>query len=182
MEDINYVTGFDVDSLNFDTYTFGENNNYANKEVNCWYPSLEASATGYWKQPSSTNSTTFENDWYYYYQDGDSILYTYSGGNNLDATSMISADRLKYIIGEDGSYEYLVASRSVRVDSYNASFIVAGVGYSVLNANYYGLCISNSDVGDDGGDSGSQGIRPIVVIPSDIEVEENASGQWDIAY
>ncbi len=63
MEDINYVTGFDVDSLNFDTYTFGANNNYADKEVDYWYPSLDASANGYWQQPSS-NSTTFENNWY----------------------------------------------------------------------------------------------------------------------
>ncbi len=182
MEDINYVTGFNVDSLNFDTYTFGENNNYANKEVNCWYPSLEASANEYWQQPSSTNSTTFENDWYYYYQEGDSILYSYSDGEDLDATSMISADRLKYIIGEDGSYEYVVASRSVRVSYNYAGFCVAGVGDSVGASGDYYLCDSDSDGGYDYEDDGSQGIRPIVVLPSDIEVEENASGQWDIAY
>ena len=182
MEDINYVTGFNVDSLNFDTYTFGENNNYANKEVNYWYPSLEASANEYWQQPSSTNTTTFENNWYYYYQDGDSIFYGYSGEDDLDATIMINADRLKYIIGEDGSYEYVVASRSVFVNSGGATFCVALVGNSGVNANYYTLCNAYSDEGADNGAYGSQGIRPIVILPSDIEVEENASGQWDIAY
>ena len=182
MEDINYVSGFDVNSLNFDTYTFGTEQDYANKKVNYWYPSSGASENGYWQQPSSTNSTTFPNNWYYYYQDGDSILYGYSGGSGLDATSMVNADRFKYIIGEDGSYEYLVASRSVGVLSSSARFSVALVGDSVVDANRCNLCISGSDGGDDTGDGGSLGIRPIVVLPSDIEVEKKESGQWDIAY
>ena len=182
MEDINYVSGFDVNSLNFDTYTFGTEQNYENKKVNYYFPSLEASSNGYWQQPSSTNSTTFPNNWYYYYQDGDSILYGYSGGDDLDATSMVNADRFKYIIGEDGSYEYLVASPSVRVDSNNAYFIVADVGDGGVGAGSYRLCYSDSDEGYGYGDRGSLGIRPIVVLPSDIEVEKNESGQWDIAY
>ena len=182
MEDINYVSGFDVNSLNFDTYTFGTEQDYENKKVNYWYPSLEAAGNRYWQQPSSTNTKTFENDWYVYGKMGEQLAYSYSGGNG-DATSLIkNPDKLKYILGEDGSYEYLVASRSVGVNSYGAFFYVASVGDSVLYANYYSLCFSNSDEGDDNGDSGSLGIRPIVVLPSDIEVEKNESGQWDIAY
>ena len=182
MEDINYVSGFDVDSLNFDTYTFGTEQDYEKKKVNYWYPSLEAAGSRYWQQPSSTNSTTFPNNWYYYHQDGDSILYGYSGGNGLDATSMVNADRFKYIIGEDGSYEYLVASRSVDVYSGDAYFDVAFVGVGGVGTGNYGLCNSNSGGGNDYGAGGSRGIRPIVVLPSDIEVEKNESGQWDIAY
>ena len=180
MEDINYVTGFTEPE--FDTYTFGPDpGDYANKKVNYYFPST--SGTDYWKKATSeAEAQTFENDWYYYYQEEDSILYGYSGGNDLDATSMINADRLKYIIGEDGNYEYLVASRSVGVFSSNAYFRVAGVGNSVVNASGYDLCYSNSDGGYAGGAYGSPGIRPIVVLPSDIEVEENESGQWDIAY
>ena len=180
MEDINYVSGFDVNSLNFDTYTFGTEQDYEKKKVNYWYPSLEAAGSRYWQQPSSINSTTFPDNWYYYYQDGDSILYGYSGGEDLDATSMVNADRFKYIIGEDGSYEYVVASRSVHVYSVNAYFNVALVGNGEVGT--YGLCRSNSDNHFDNGDNGSFGIRPIVVLPSDIEVEKNESGQWDIAY
>ena len=113
---------------------------------------------------------------------GEQLIYTYSGGQG-DATSLISnLDNLKYIFGEDGSYEYLVASRSVYVDSSYADFGVASVGYSAVSAGRYGLCNSNSDVRNDNGDYGSFGIRPIVVLPSDIEVEKNESGQWDIAY
>ncbi len=188
MEDINYVTGFDVDSLNFDTYTFGTELDYANKKVDYYFPSEEKDEdeeeNDYWKKATTeAEAQQFENNWYYYYQDGDSILYGYSGGNDLDATSMINVDRFKYIIGEDGSYEYLVASRSVGVYSGNAYFCVARVGISGVNARGYGLCYSDSgEGGDDEGDYGLLGIRPIVVLPSDIEVEENESGQWDIAY
>ena len=184
MEDINYVTGFDVDSLNFDTYTFGENNNYAKKEVNYYFPSLEASANGYWQQPTSDKTFTHENDWYVYGQMEGQFIYSYSGEpDGADATSLIkNPDKLKYILGEDGSYEYLVASRSVGVYSYNAFFYVAGVGDSGVLANYYCLCYSDSDGGYADGDGGSRGVRPIVVLPSDIEVEKNESGQWDIAY
>ena len=124
MEDINYVSGFDVDSLNFDTYTFGENNNYAKKEVNYYFPSLEASANGYWQQPTSDKTFTHENDWYVYGQMEGQFIYSYSGEpDGADATSLIkNPERFKYIVGEDGSYEYLVASPSVDVKSINANF------------------------------------------------------------
>ena len=183
MEDINYVTGFNVDSLNFDTYTFGPDpGDYANKKVNYYFPST--SGTDYWKKATSEEEAqTFENDWYAYGQMGEQLIYMYSGEpSGADATSMINADRLKYIFGEDGSYEYLVASRSVVVTSGDAHFYVDGVGLSRVNTNYYRLCYSHSGGSHDYGDGGSRGIRPIVILPSDIEVEENASGQWDIAY
>ena len=113
---------------------------------------------------------------------GEQLIYTYSGGQG-DATSLISnLDNLKYIFGEDGSYEYLVASRSVYVDSSNAYFYVADVGDGEVSTDDYALCNSDSDEGNDYEDYGSLGIRPIVVLPSDIEVEKNESGQWDIAY
>ena len=184
MEDINYVSGFDVDSLNFDTYTFGTEQDYENKKVNYWYPSLGAAGNGYWQEPSSTNTKTFENNWYAYGQMGEQLIYMYSGEpDGADATSLIkNPDKLKYILGEDGSYEYLVASRSVFVGSHYAYFLVAIVGDGEVNADYYNLCDSNSDGGYGYGDDGSLGIRPIVVLPSDIEVEKNESGQWDIAY
>ena len=184
MEDINYVTGFDVDSLNFDTYTFGTEQDYEKKKVNYWYPSLGAAGNGYWQEPSSTNTKTFENNWYAYGQMDGQLIYMYSGEpDGADATSLIkNPDKLKYILGEDGSYEYLVASRSVRVNSGSASFRVAGVGDSgVLTDGCY-LCYSESGGGYDFEDYGSLGIRPIVVLPSDIEVEKNEGGQWDIAY
>ena len=191
MEDINYVTGFDIDSLNFDTYTFGPDpGDYANKKVDYYFPSEEKDENeeenDYWKKATTEEeSKTFENNWYAYGQMGEQLIYMYSGEpGGADATSLIkNPDRLKYIFGEDGSYEYLVASRSVDVGSGGAGFGVAFVGNSGVSAYGFNLCRSNSGGGNDGeGDRGSLGIRPIVVLPSDIEVEENESGQWDIAY
>ena len=180
MEDINYVTGFNVDSLNFDTYTFGPDpGDYANKKVNYYFPST--SGTDYWKKATSEEEAqTFENDWYMYGRMGEQLIYTYSGAlDGADATSLIrNPDNLKYIIGDDGSYEYLVASRSVNVDSSSTNFYVAGVGNGGAGTGRYVLCFSHSGGGYvyEGG-NGSLSIRPIVVLPSDIEVKENASGQ-----
>ncbi len=184
MEDINYVTGFTEPDFG-EPYTFGTVQNYAERKVNYYFPST--SGTDYWKKATSeAEAQTFENDWYAYGQVGEQLIYMYSGEpSGADATSLIkNPDRLKYIFGEDGSYEYVVASRSVRVYSGNAGFSVASVGYGVVNTDdyFFRLCNSDSDGGIDNVDRGSQGIRPIVVLPSDIEVEENASGQWDIAY
>ena len=187
MEDINYVTGFTEPE--FDTYTFGPDpGDYANKKVNYYFPSEEKDEeeveNDYWKKAKTESEVQqFQNNWYYYYQDGDSMLYGYSGGNDLDATSLIkNPDRFKYIIGEDGSYEYLVASHSTKVFSGGAYFEVTCVGDSEVNVDYNPLCGGFDDRGLTMPGGGLHGIRPIVVLPSDIEVEENASGQWDIAY
>ena len=182
MEDINNVTGFDVSSLNFDTYIFGAEYKPEEYKVNYYYPSLEAAETGYWQQPTSNKTYTHKDDWYAYVQIGEQLLYMYSVERG-DATSLIrNPNNLEYIFGENGSYEYLVASRSVLINSGSANFYVAGVNNSSVNANYYNLCNSYSDGGSSYEDDQLLGIRPIVVLPSDIEVEENESGQWDIAY
>ncbi len=114
------------------------------------------------------------------------LIYSYSGVGEAgaDATSLIkNPDKLKYILGEDGNYRYLVASRSVNVGSSIAKFHVATVEGGLVGAYTYFLCNSNSSKGNDFYEElGSNGIRPIVVLPSDIEVEKNESGQWDIAY
>lgn len=184
MEDINYVTGFDVNSLTFDTYTFGTEQNYENKKVNYYFPSLEASSNGYWQKPTTDKTFTHENDWYAYRQKEGKLIYMYSGEpDGADATSLIkNPERFKYIIGEDGSYEYVVASRSVDVLSDGAFFDVALVRVSGVGTNCSNLCHSYSGGVNDYEGYGSVGIRPIVVLPSNIEVEQNESGQWDIKY
>ena len=62
MNDINYVSGFDVSKLNFDTYTFGTVQNYAGKQVNYYFPSLDAESNDYWQKPSSNNTASFDNN------------------------------------------------------------------------------------------------------------------------
>ena len=194
LDDINYVSGFDVSKLNFDTYTFGTELDYENKKVDYYYPSSDVTSSDYWKKATGkSDSKTFENNWYAYYSEWDTekLVYYYSGTDHIatDATEFIkNPDKVQYIWGgntDDTTFNnYLVASRSVVVDSDEVLFYVAFVGDSGVFTQGYYLCYSNSSSGYDhyrGG--GSLGIRPIVVLPSDIEVEKNEeSGLYDIAY
>lgn len=187
MKDINYVAGFTEPT--FDTYTFGETQEYDNKQVNYYYPSASASSNAYWQAPSSSNTATFKNNWYYYYN-SDGEKYVYSGadtnGNDIDATTRnINTDNCKYIWGgntEDTCYnEYVVASRFVLVGSGNAYFHVANVGRSGVNTYDWGLCGSDASGGYDYGVFDSVGLRPIVVLPSSLLVELQADGTYDLA-
>lgn len=185
MEDINYVAGFTEPT--FTEYTFGTTQDYDNNKVNYYYPS--ATGTDGWKQPTTENETTFTANWYGYYNSWDSGEYLYWGedtdGSNIDATSLINTERCKYIWGgntEETCYnEYLVASRSVGVYSVYADFYVAYVGSSEVYSSNYRLCSSDASEGYDRGDVGTCGVRPIVVLPSSLVVEENAAGLYDLA-
>ena len=194
MEDINYVAGFTKPT--FETFTFGsthgwnsETDEWDSNNVNYYYPSTSASANSYWQDPTSV-SGTFANDWYCYYCDWDTGEYFYWGadtdGNDVSASERnIKTDNCKYIWGgntEETCYnEYLVASRSVDVYSGDARFFVARVGYSGVYAYYYGLCDSGAGGGSDRGEIGSFGVRPIVVLPSKLLVEEQSDGTYDLA-
>ena len=162
MEDINYVAGLTPKTVtvsgntyniqSFDTYTFGNDAyNATNKTANYWYPVLSGgtgptgTGTGFWKAPSSENQETFDNNWYDYYCNWDSGEYLYYGadtnGNEISAADVgLNTDNLKYIWGgntEEECYkDYLVASRSVDIDSGSAGFYVAYVGSGVVYAYY----------------------------------------------
>lgn len=196
MDDINYVAGFTKPT--FDTYTFGTTHGYNSStrewdsyNVNYYYPSLNASANGYWQQPTAGNETTFQNDWYGYYCNWNSGEYFYRGADT-DGNDIPAADRnlktynFKYIWGGDTEATcyngYLVASRSVDVRSGEAYFNEARVsGSEAATGNYY-LCCSDAGGDYDGSDDGLLGVRPVVVLPSNIQVEQNESGLWDIVY
>ena len=129
LEDINYVLGFNTSDLSFDTYTFGKEQNYENKKVNYYFPSLEATESNLWKKATEENDEEkIKNDWYYYRIEEDKILYTYSGGKDIEATNKVkNKDFKKYIFGENGTLNYLVASRSVNVGADRAIFNIASV-------------------------------------------------------
>ena len=77
LDDINYVTGFEKPDLSSYRYTFGARDDYENKKVNYYYPSLSASSTGYWQAPSDENPWTpgEELDPYYYVYSGGQFIY-----------------------------------------------------------------------------------------------------------
>ena len=206
MEDINYVAGLtsktvtaDGNTYNiqsFDTYTFGTTQDYANKKVNYWYPVssggtlADGTGSGFWQKPTEGKEKTFQNNWYGYFCDWEDGKYKYWGadtdGNNVDASTVgLNTDKLKYIWGgntEETCYnEYLVASRSVCVYSDAAFFRVAGVGISEVRAGSCDLCYSNSSLAYDDDAIGSYGVRPVVVLPSSLLVEDKGNETYDLA-
>ena len=207
MEDINYVAGLtsktvtaDGNSYNiqsFDTYTFGTTQDYANKKVNYWYPVssggtlADGTESGFWQKPTAGKEGSFLNNWYGYYCVWESSEYSYLGadtnGDDISASTVgLNTDKLKYIWGgntEETCYNrYLVASRSELVSSGSAGFLVACVGDSVVYAGSCGLCISYSSDAHDYDDFGSFGVRPIVVLPSSLLVDEVETGKYDLAH
>ena len=152
LDDINYVTGFEKPDLSSYRYTFGATDDYENKKVNYYYPSKTAS--GYWQVPSDENPWTpgEELDPYsYYYAEGQFI---YVGpDNDFDGVQLesgkINEENYKYVVGDgykEGTFfdPYVVASRSVYVDSSNALFGVAGVNEGYVYG-YSSLCYSDAD-------------------------------------
>ena len=182
MEDINRVTGFEKPDLSNYRYTFGKTYDYANKKVNYYYPS--SSVSGYWQQPSATNTWTpgEEFDPYAYgYAEGKFMYETLAGGGE----TTINEENFKYVVGEgykEGTFfsPYVVASRSVDVGSGDANFFIASVrGGSVLS-DYTNLCASDAEGGYGFAYSETVAVRPIVILPSDLQVEETSSGVYDL--
>ena len=154
LDDINYVTGFEKPDLSSYRYTFGATDEYENKKVNYYYPSLSASSTGYWQVPSDENPWTpgGEFDPYFYLYSGGQFIYV-GPDNDFDGVQLgegkINEENYKYVVGDgykEGTFfdPYVVASRSVNVHSSGAIFNIAYVneggvyGYS----NY--LCYSDA--------------------------------------
>lgn len=99
----------------------------------------------------------------------------------------IKTENLQYICGgttEETAYVYAVASRSVGVYSGEAFFSMSSreAGFNVACVDVVGvgtnlaLCDSGADGGYDRGNSVSVPVRPVVVLPSDLKVEDTTDG------
>ena len=179
MEDINYVIGLTIPET-FDTYTFGPTQNYANKQVNYYYPDEENKT---WINPQTSGTTwTHKNDSYYYYTENGIVKYQSTNNINenntneieLTSTYLSRPNNMMYITGE-GIIRYCVASRAVGVYEESASFDYFSVeGQLVGTYNHY-LCVSD---GSGGGDNTGNGgnfwteIRPVVVLSGEIPMED----------
>lgn len=187
LKDVNRVTGFVEPSFNTYTFTNEATNDYANKRVNYWHPDTNGTATSsdgtgdpnYW----SKNETTYKCDAYHYFidtSDNNTVKYSYEGTSWGEANYTSSTlKNTNIILGDSLDYVYLLASRSVNVSSGGADFDVANVygGRVTCDTNY--LCYSYSGSFYDYGDSGAAPVRPIINLPSNIQVEE-VSGEWRI--
>ena len=155
LDDINYVTGFEKPDLSSYRYTFGATDDYENKKVNYYYPSLSASSTGYWQAPSDENPWTpgEELDPYYYVYSGGQFIYA-GPDNDFEGVQLgegkINEENYKYVVGDgykEGTFfdPYVVASRSVDVDSSYAGFNIAGVVEGNVDSGSGSLCNSDAD-------------------------------------
>ena len=195
MEDINYAVGFVNPGPEFEEYTFGNEYNWEENKVNYWYPSKDAE--NYRVNPNEANedgtypSETFVSDPYNYYFNPDDSKYYYDGLNveddiELDDSHLTRKENMKYIIGDVENGEaldpYVVASRSVDVDSGSAGFYYAFVGDGTVRAGSadYFLCSSYTGRIYDRDYSGVAplAVRPVVVLPSGLEVKEQSDGTY----
>ena len=188
MEDINYAVGFVNPGPEFEEYTFGNEYNWEENKVNYWYPSKDAE--NYRVNPNEANedgtypSETFANDAYVYgYTEENGYVYEgVNGSGLLDDSHLTRKENMKYIIGDVENGEaldpYVVASRSVEVDSDIAAFYIAGVYEGYVDAGNGHLCNSDADGLYDIDVSGSLPVRPVVVLPSGLEVEEQSDGTY----
>ena len=191
LQDINYAVGF-TEPTDFKTYTFGTENDFENQKVDYYYPSLLGanrtdSIPKYFVKAGETLESTipsqnFKAKCYYYYNDGEGYKYYYENTNREEvATTLTKIENMQYVIGETGESYYVVASRSVYVFSGGAGFYVANVNEGHVSSGDGILCASYADHADDRGGSNAVPVRPVAVLPSDIEVEEVSSGVYDIA-
>lgn len=192
MEDINYVTGFKEPDFSNYTYTFGSENDLESKKINYYYPSLEAANTNYWQDPNK-KTTTFQENSYVYLEDLTNGGFNYFGSNtNYEWTPLenINDEKTKYVWGESYAekFFYLVASRSVNckalyidnIDKKRVDFFIAIVQTGEVGAYNYNLCRGYTNNGEDARSYGLQPIRPIVVLPSNLQVKEISDGVYDL--
>ena len=191
LQDINYAVGF-TEPTDFKTYTFGTESDFENQKVDYYYPSLLGanrtdSIPKYFVKAGETLESTIPSqnlkaNRYYYYNDGEGYKYAYENTNGEDvAATLTKEENMQYVIGETGESFYYVASRSVVVTSEGDFFFVANVYEGRVGSYDTILCFASSANTLDLGRSNAVPVRPVAILPSDIEVEEVTSGVYDIA-
>ena len=167
LEDINNITNYKPPEK--ETITFGKEDNIENNKVKMYFPSLNASSNGYWQNPEVETATFYCNTNRYAY-------------DNSELKPNIS----KILLGEsDNEFSYLVGDKSILINEvadFSVSVVLNGSIQSHWYYYYYGLCYSNETKGYSYGSvtKDTSNIRPIVVLPNNIEVEQNTELLWDI--
>ena len=89
---------------------------------------------------------------------------------------------MKYVIGENGNLSYFIANHAVTIQNMNATFFVGNVAGGHVGCTGWmtgPMLVSHSSGGFTCG-SFNGAIRPIVIIPSNIQMEKNSSGIYEI--
>ena len=178
LEDINRVTGYTEPELT--NYTFGTEQDYANGKVDYYYPTTEtasAETNAYWKKATNASESKTLT------QICSNVHEPYSYGS-----SSVSNGTVDLVFGtlidenyDENSLYYVVASRAVGVFSSYAGFGVASVYCGGVGSYYCYLCGSGSSGAGSSGDASSVSVRPIVSLPSDLEVQEGTGGIYELS-
>lgn len=187
VQDINKVVGFT--EPNFREYTFiaGDTNNYANDEVNYYYPDLKGAGRTspsnvseyYVKAGEILNGETiptkkFKCDFYSYgydkYQEKYVVYWERTDKSwQSEEITLKHPENMKYVTGEDNMLEYATASHFMQINNNSADIIfswVAGGGIN-FNVELAGTCgTGNSTYTLGGGAARNVSLRPIVVLSS----------------
>ena len=187
IEDINRVTGYTEPPLTPITFGTGEG------EYNYYYPTTATANAGtkpYWKKPTGAAEKTFTSNEihaaYFYdnsdvtntnskYVFGESLGETNSGSGSGASSGSGSGD---YFGVTNGLFHYLLATRSIIIDSYMLYYLCGSVGSGWVESCSYHLCNSYAT---DSNFSETRPVRPIVVLPSDIGVVEGVDGLYALA-
>ena len=175
MDHVNALTGFEEPEFNTYTFTDQEENDYENKIVNYYHP--DATSENNW----SKATTTYDSDAYYYYLNGEDVFYSYEGTDWEEEEYTGTLDNLELILGENNEYTYVLASRSVDVDSDGAYFCVGIVGEGFVGSYGNFLCLADSSSFNDYGISEALPVRPVVSLSSEFTVEEQDDGTYKLA-
>ena len=194
LEDINNAVGF-IPPETLIEYTFrpGEND-LENHEVNYWFPNDDEDNPNF-IEPTVSNTYTHIDNAYSYFYNGNTEKWEYrheeTSWDDADAIELTSnnikkPNNLKYIFA-DGSYWYAyhLASTALFMDSDCCRWTCFCVGHNSVGVDLtHNLCVSGSSgvwaTGEDGG-IGSDKIRPVVVLSSEIPWEDVESLIGDYA-
>ena len=199
IKDINKVTGFTEPARL--TYRFGITQNYSNAKVNYYYPDestsqfLKATVDSITVSDDSTDvpAKDLENIRYSYKASGNGYTLSYDKIYNdttfnfiydepIDLTKNLkNADNLKYVVGESESFMvYFINSRIIKVGPNAVTFSAGLVAGGTVNSDGGTICVAHENGVVDGSGASGLGIRPIIELPSDIEVQEISTGVYDI--
>ena len=195
LADINNVTGFIEPTFPKYKFTTDSDANYSSQKVNYYYPDKNAANNSpyqYLQRATTSEIEVNENsndipakeflyNIYSYYKDNDG-LYKMTLNGASTTINLSKANNMKFVVGENFDWRYFIASKSVEINSNYAMFYVAAVSNGKISQNGGAAmcgCFANFAHPASGA---AAGVRPIVEIPYNIEVQELSSGVYDIAY
>ena len=177
LDHVNALTGFTEPEFNPYTFKDQTDNDYANKIVNYYHP--DATSENNW----SKNTTTYDCDTYYYQRTETRLEWFWEGTDSDWQTTEYTGtlNNLDLISGENNEFMYVLASRSVGVDSDYAGFGIGAVSEGGVYSSGNNFCHADSSSFHDFGASVAAPVRPVVYLSSEFLVEEQDDGTYKLA-